>query len=364
MEKLKTIRALAIHLPQFHPIPENDKWWGTGFTEWTNVVKAKPLYKGHYQPHLPTDLGFYDLRLEEARMQQAELAKKYGISGFCYYHYWFNGKLVLEKPVEAILKSGKPDFPFCLCWANENWSRNWDGKFSDVLLEQKYNHQDDIDHIRYLFDFFRDPRYIRVDGKPVFIIYRSELFPDMKGTIEIWREECIRAGIGDLYLIRAESFKADINPVELGFDAAFEFQPKWNNQPPKLEENFIGNLLDKMGLKKSVLKTNRIRNYSDFAERQMKSEIQPGYKRFPGITPMWDNTARRKTDAYILKDSTPELYGKWLESIVNRFKPYSEEENFIFINAWNEWAEGNHLEPCIKWGNKYLEVTGEKLNRK
>lgn len=358
---MNNLRALAIHLPQFHPIAENDLWWGKGFTEWTNVVKAKPLYEGHYQPHLPADLGFYDLRLEESRIAQAEMAKEYGIFGFCYYHYWFNGKLVLEKPVEAILNSGKPDFPFCLCWANENWSRNWDGKFNDVLLEQKYNQQDDLEHIRYLFPFFSDSRYIRVDGKPVFIIYRSELFPNINATIETWRNEALKSGIGELYLIRAESFLADVNPLKLGFDASFEFQPKWNNQPPRLEENWMGKILDKTGIRSSLKMHNRIRRYSDFAKKQMNSVINPGYKRFPGITPMWDNTARRKTDAYILMDSAPELYGEWLENIVTRFKPYSEEENFIFINAWNEWAEGNHLEPCQKWGRKYLEETRDKL---
>jgi lipopolysaccharide biosynthesis protein len=357
------LRALAIHLPQFHPIKENDQWWGKGFTEWTNVTKAKPLFEGHYQPHLPSDLGFYDLRLEESRIAQAELARDHGIYGFCYYHYWFNGKLVLEKPVEAILKSGKPDFPFCLCWANENWSRNWDGKFNDVLLEQKYNHEDDLEHIRFLFPYFSDSRYIRVNGKPVFIVYRSELFPNIQKTIEIWRNEAIKTGIGDLYLIRAESFLADVDPVSLGFDASFEFQPKWNNQPPKMEEGFLGKMMDKLGIKKSIYIHNRIRDYAVFAERQMNSP-DAGYKRFPGITPMWDNTARRKNDAYILKDATPEKYGIWLENIVQRFKPYSSEENFIFINAWNEWAEGNHLEPCSKWGLKYLEETRKKLTGK
>lgn len=356
------LRALAIHLPQFHPIPENDAWWGKGFTEWTNVRKAQPMFPGHYQPHVPAkDLGYYDLRDEQARIKQAELAKQYGIYGFCYYHYWFNGKLLLEQPLEAILRSAKPDFPFCFCWANENWSRNWDGKFSDVLLEQKYSLEDDAAHFDYLLPFFQDPRYIRVEGKPVFVIYRSELFPDIHATTRLWRKLAMDAGLPGLYLIRTESFKADTDPVAMGFDAAFEFQPKWSNQPPRLEESGFGKLLDRLRIKRSVLMHNRIRSYADFAKRQMASKPDPGYKRFPGITPMWDNTARRKTDAYILKDSSPQLYGEWLQSIVDRFVPYSAEENFIFINAWNEWAEGNHLEPDEKWGRQYLEVTSEKL---
>ena len=183
-------RVIAFYLPQYHPFPENDRWWGAGFTEWRNVVKARPLFRGHYQPHLPADLGFYDLRVPEVRQQQAALAERYGLSGFCYYHYWFNGHRLMQRPVEEMLASGKPDFPFMLCWANENWTRAWDGGEQEVLIRQEYSEEDDRAHIRYLLDeVFRDPRYIRVDGKPVFAVYRSALFPDMRRTIEVWREE-------------------------------------------------------------------------------------------------------------------------------------------------------------------------------
>lgn len=200
------VRAIAFYLPQYHPVPENDEWWGKGFTEWRNVSKARPLFPGHYQPHLPADLGFYDLRLPEVREAQAELARAHGISGFVYYHYWFNGRRILERPFNEVLQSGKPDFPFCLCWANENWTRIWDGGDKHILLEQKYSAQDDLAHIQSLIPAFRDERYIRVNGKPLFLVYRAELIPDPVRTAAIWREAAIKAGVGDLYLARVESY--------------------------------------------------------------------------------------------------------------------------------------------------------------
>src|SRR5665647_256742 len=200
------IRPIAMYLPQFHPIPENDEWWGKGFTEWTNVAKAKPLFKGHYQPHLPADLGFYDLRLEESRIAQAEMAKVNGIYGFCYYHYWFNGKRILERPFQEIFETGKPDFPFMLCWANENWTRTWDGGNHHILLEQKHSPEDDRNHIKALIPYFKDSRYIRVDNKPVFSVYRASLFPDISNTIRIWREEAEKEGL-ELYICCFETFK-------------------------------------------------------------------------------------------------------------------------------------------------------------
>src|SRR6266478_229140 len=188
------IRPIAFYLPQYHTIPENDIWWGKGFTEWTNVVKARPQFKGHYQPHLPGELGFYDLRLEEVRQRQAALAREYGLYGFCYYHYWFNGRRILERPFKEVLASGKPDFPFCLCWANENWTRVWDGGGQDVLLQQHYSAEDDRQHIRWLANAFRDPRYIRIGGRPLFLVYRTELLPDPARTAAIWRNEVAKAG--------------------------------------------------------------------------------------------------------------------------------------------------------------------------
>ena len=223
------LRAIALHLPQFHPIPENDEWWGKGFTEWTNVVTAKPRFRGHYQPHLPADLGFYDLRLPEVRKAQAELAASYGIHGFCYYHYWFNGRQVLERPVNEIWKSGEPEFPFCLCWANENWTRQWDGLKSDILLEQKYSSADDLAHIRSLIPIFQDRRYIRILDCPLFLVYRANQLPEPEKTADIWRREAERAGLKGLYLVRVESFADEFgDPRNIGFDSSLEFQPRWS----------------------------------------------------------------------------------------------------------------------------------------
>jgi hypothetical protein len=216
------IRLLAFYLPQFHPVPENDSWWGKGFTEWTNVVKARPLFRAHHQPHLPSDLGFYDLRLREAREAQAAMAQSYGVTGFCYYHYWFHGRRLLNRPFDEVLSSGRPDFPFCLCWANENWTRRWDGAEHEVLLQQRYSAEDDRAHIEHLLSAFADSRYIRVDGKPLFLVYRTELLPDPARTAEIWRTSALTAGIGDLYLARVENFIPDVDPKTIGFDAAVE----------------------------------------------------------------------------------------------------------------------------------------------
>lgn len=349
------LKPIAIYLPQFHIIPENDAWWGKGFTEWTNVTKTKPRFRDHYQPHLPADLGFYDLRLEESRIAQEALAKEFGIHGFCYYHYWFNGKRMLYEPLQRKLNNPGEDFPFMMCWANENWTRNWDGQFKDVLLEQHYSFEDDIKHINYLFQYFKDDRYIKVNGKPVFAVYRTNLFPDIKKTAEIWREEAKKAGVGDLYLVRVESFGNQIDPASIGFDAAIEFQPNFSKLPPIINRDKYSKILQKFGMRKAY-SNDRVIDYEAFT-KIARSLPKSKYKRFPGITPMWDNSPRRSSNALIIHHSTPEKYGDWLKYIVDHFEPYSKDENFVFINAWNEWAEGNHLEPCQKWGSQYLEQT-------
>ena len=357
----RNIRPLAFYLPQFHPIPENDAWWGKGFTEWRNVVKTKPLFKDHYQPHLPADLGFYDLRLIEVMEEQAALAKDHGIYGFIYYHYWFNGKQVLDFPVKNMIANKKPDFPFMLCWANENWSRNWDGGFDKLLLHQEYSAADDREHMEYLCkNIFSDSRYIKIDNKPVFAVYRPELFPAGAGTAQLWNEVCLKAGFSGIYLLKVESVSNRIHPNEIGFDAAVEFQPDWTNIPSRVSIDFREKLLHKLSIKTSPKYNNKIFEYSKLVEKGIQKKTAD-YKRYPGITPMWDNTPRRNRDAVIFKNSSPELYGKWLSHIVNNFRPFSADENFIFINAWNEWAEGNHLEPCQKWGKQYLEITQKVL---
>ena len=355
------INAIAFYLPQFHPIPENDKWWGKGFTEWTNVVQAKPLFPGHYQPHIPADLGFYDLRLEEARIAQAELARDYGIYGFCYYHYWFNGKMLLDRPFNEVLLTGKPDFPFCLCWANEEWTRAWDGRSGQTLIGQEYSDQDDINHIRWLINAFRDERYIRLNDKPLFLVYRASKLPNTIKTTDIWREEAVKAGFGDLFLARVESMPGeyDVDPTATGFDAAVEFQPRWRDLGKPLDRGVLARLLAKMGVDQSHI-NHGIYDYASIVNR-MVHENKPDYRQFSCVCPQWDNSPRRKKDAVILHNSTPELFSHWLEAAVNQSLQAGNE--ILFINAWNEWAEGNHLEPCQKWGLGYLEATRRVLQK-
>jgi lipopolysaccharide biosynthesis protein len=355
------IRSIALYLPQFHPIPENDEWWGRGFTEWRNVAKAKPLFPGHYQPHLPADLGFYDLRLPEAREAQADLAREYGVHGFCYYHYWFNGRRILERPFNEVLESGKPDFPFCLCWANENWTRVWDGGERNVLLEQHYNHEDDQAHIRSLIPAFKDPRYVRVNGKPLFLVYRTELLPDPKRTAEIWRNEAIIAGVGDLYLVRVESFARGIDPSSIGFDASVEFAPDGHDMGKWKYRDGLPGFLSRKGIIPRAFAENKVVSYPVLA-RGMMYRPPASFKRFRCATPMWDNSARRKAEARIVIDSTPALYENWLRTITAKTRTqFNGDERLVFINAWNEWAEGNHLEPDLKWGRAYLEATRRAL---
>lgn len=352
----KKLRALAVVLPQFHPIPENDTWWGKGFTEWTNVVKTKPRFKKHYQPHLPADLGFYDMRLQQTLEDQARLAKDHNIYGFCFYHYWFNGKRLLETPINKIVSSGKPNFPFLLCWANENWSRRWDGQDKEVLLEQKYSAEDHAAHAKYLAENeFKDERYIKIDGKPCFLFYNPQIIPDLKKTVEIWRAEVKKQNFKDIYLCAVKTMDYQIeNAEEIGFDAVIEWQPDWKNlhNAPTIW-NRIKNKIGIGNTYKSI-------DYEEVVNRMLEKKL-PFEKHFPCIMPSWDNSARRKNNAFIITDSTPEKYKKWLKEICKKAKTYSNEENFIFINAWNEWAEGNHLEPDQKWGMGYLTKTKEIL---
>lgn len=348
-----------MYLPQFHPIPENDEWWGTGFTEWRNVVRARPRFRGHYQPHLPGELGFYDLRLPEVRERQAALAAEHLIHGFCYFHYWFGGRRVLERPLDEVLASGRPEFPFCLCWANENWTRRWDGRDDEILLEQRHSEDDDRRHIEFLCRVFADDRYIRVDGKPLFIVYRAALLPNPKRTTDIWREYSDRAGIGELYLVRFEWALPGDPPEQTGFDAAAEFVPDygWLGR----EKGSLGaRVLHHSGIRPCFFSENKVMAYETFARRMLERPVVT-YKRFPGVTPMWDNTPRRQQNAAVLRDSSPDLYADWLMQVTKTFEPYSTEENFVFINAWNEWAEGNHLEPDERWGRAYLDATRRAL---
>ena len=350
LRDLDAVHLIAFYLPQFHPIPENDRWWGKGFTEWTNVSRARPNFEGHEQPHLPADLGFYDLRLPEVRQAQADLARRYGISGFCYYNYWFNGHRLLHQPIDAILASGEPDFPFCLCWANENWTRRWDGKEDDILIGQEYSAADDLAHIRHLEPWLRDRRYIRIQGRPLLLVYRLELLPDPASTAAIWRNYCREAGIGDLFLVNVESFGTTADPRDFGFDAAVEFPPHeravlMDPQPHMTNPHFDGLVYD----------------YPATAVN-FKVRTLPDYPLFRTAMPSWDNTARRQDTSHIFINSTPEVYEDWLADLIQESRVMQAPgQRFVFINAWNEWAEGNHLEPDHRLGHGYLEATRRAL---
>lgn len=342
------VRLIAFYLPQYHPIPENDLWWGKGFTEWTNVSRARPLFEGHYQPHLPSDLGFYDLRLPEVRQRQADIAKDYGIHGFCFYYYWFNGRRLLERPLNDILQLKKPDFPFCVCWANEPWTRNWDGQRSQILMPQEHTTETDEHFILDLIPVLRDERYVRINGRPLVLIYRSELLPDVAQTSLVWREIASRHGI-DLYLCRVESF-TKTNPASIHFDAACEFPPNISGVLPQHHsrvsfpssrgEQFEGILYD----------------YPQLVELMMyRSDVD--YKRFPAVAPSWDNTPRSGKRGSVFLNSSPDAFRHWLTASVRKsLSRFEGDEQIVFINAWNEWAEGCHLEPDCRYGDGFLQA--------
>jgi lipopolysaccharide biosynthesis protein len=308
------------------------------------------------------------------------MAKEYGIYGFCYYHYWFNGKRLLERPVDEILQLGQPDFPFMLCWANENWSRRWDGSEQHILMEQHYSESDAEAHGQSLLRYFSDNRYIKVDGKPVFIIYKPHLIPDLKMYTQTLRNEAQKAGF-TLYLMAMETFdKLDEEETKACFDAAVDFQPQSPLLARFMEKKIRERIYDRIPAKvySKVLTTLKqhsthadfyhqarfFLDYDEYVDYFIRNNEYPKtYKRFPSVTPMWDNTARRGKKAFLFKNPTPQKYAEWLQYHLQNFKPYSKEENFVFINAWNEWAEGNHLEPCQKWGRAYLEATKEALGK-
>jgi lipopolysaccharide biosynthesis protein len=346
-----TQHHIAFYLPQFHPIPENDAWWGAGFTEWTNVAKGRPRFRGHDQPDLPGELGFYDLRLAETREAQAAMARDHGIDGFCYYHYWFGTKQLLERPFAEVLASGSPDHPFCLAWANENWTRSWDGEEASVLIEQDYDEASQVAHARYLIDAFRDDRYIRVDGKPLFLVYRASRLPDPLRLTQLWRDEARRAGVGELYLCRIESFLDERgDPTNLGFDASVEFAPDWD----VLAGSRISQVRRELRKVLRLPPRPRIHDYAGLVA-DMVAKPQPTYTRFPCVTPGWDNTPRRR-DPVILKDADPSAYQHWVETVSARSPSTEGGDSLVFVNAWNEWGEGAHLEPGRRWGRAFLEA--------
>jgi glycosyltransferase involved in cell wall biosynthesis/GT2 family glycosyltransferase len=337
-------RVISFYLPQFHAIPENDAWWGKGFTEWTNVRPAKSQFIRHYQPHEPGELGYYDLGDTGVQRRQIELAKLYGIAGFCFYFYWFAGKRLLETPIRNYLQDKSLDLPFCLCWANENWSRRWDGREQDVLISQQHSAEDDLAFIEHVSDYMRDARYIRIDGKPLLLVYRPNLLPEPASTVERWRDWCRQHGLGEIYLAYTQSFESN-NPEEYGFDAAIEFPP--NNSGVPLVTRYHRPHADFQG---------RIYDWTALVERSYLYPSKP-YTLFRGICPSWDNTARRGNNATILAGSNPPQFTRWANNAIRdtRARFVNPDERLVFVNAWNEWAEGAHLEPDLRYGYAWLE---------
>lgn len=343
---------VAFYLPQYHPIPENDAWWGRGFTEWRNVARALPQFEGHAQPRLPGDLGFYDLRILQTMRDQAELARDHGISAFCFYFYWFQGRTLLHAPVEQWLQDHSITLPFCLCWANEGWSRRWDGRPGEVLLEQVHDADDDLAFIAHVARFLRDPRYLHVDGKPLLLVYRPELMPDPAATARRWRQWCADNGIGGITIACVQAFES-LNPNEIGFDVAIEFPP--NLSSPKnvtarqvlINPDYAGEVFDWRDI------------VAEYRERPA-----PPYRLFPGVNCGWDNEPRRPGQGRTYQHAAPRRYRDWLQHTIEvRLAEAPASDRLVFVNAWNEWAEGAVLEPDARLGYAWLRATGSALVR-
>lgn len=355
----KKYRILALYLPQYHPIPENDEWWGKGFTEWTNVGKAKPLFPGHYQPRVPADLGYYDLRVPETREAQADLAREYGVEGFCYWHYWFgNGKELLERPFNEMLASGRPDFPFCVAWANESWRGFYHGlEERTMLIEQKYpSEQDHIDHFYRLLPAFKDKRYIKKDGKPVFMVYNPRGLPDAKSFIGLWQKLAEENGLPGLYMIGHIYDISNIDPIlKMGFDSVeivhmFRYLEYFTRV-----ERIV------MKMTRRLFKLPRVVSYKR-ASKYFVSDQDSRDDVIPTIIPNWDHSPRTGLKGIVFHNSNPTLFSEHLRQVKDCLDKKEDPEPFVFIKSWNEWAEGNYLEPDLKYGKQYLEALHSVLN--
>jgi lipopolysaccharide biosynthesis protein len=339
------VRPIAFYLPQFHPVPENDEWWGKGFTEWTNTANAKPLFEGHYQPHVPADLGFYDLRLPEARAAQARLAAAYGIEGFCYYHYWFgNGRRMLERPFEEVLSSGAPDFPFCLCWANSSWTGVWHNAPEKMLVEQIYpGEADEVAHFQWALRAFRDARYITVDGWPVFVVFEPEGLPDAKAFVARWRRLAVEAGLPGLHLLGIRHHMLDWNPNDFGLDGVIDMRMPLYNRAWLTAQS-----------------RNQVLDHRELAAFEV-TEPSAEFDNHPCVGPGWDNTPRLGLRGIVYRHSSPELFGSTVRRAVRALGHRPPARQFLFLKAWNEWAEGNHLEPDLRYGHGWLEALRDGL---
>lgn len=346
-------RFIAYYLPQFHPFAVNNNAWGEGFTEWTNTTKAVPQYKGQYQPHLPADLGHYDLRVPDVMRQQIDIAKSYGVHGFCFHYYWFDGQKVMDLPLNQFLAHPDMDQAFCICWANENWTRRWDGMESDVILQQSYSHEKCLEFIHDILPILQDPRYIRVDGKPVLVIYRPLLIPELDKVVQAWRQEVGKAGLSGLWLVCAQTFGL-VDPRPLGFDAAVEFPPHKIND--RIEDTPTQGLWNPDFQGKTWL-------YADAVGESLTREVQP-YPLYRCAFPSWDNEARRPAAGYSFTHVSPPQFGEWLATCASYVRETSTSaDNFVFINAWNEWAEGAHLEPDRHFGYAWLEQVARQADK-
>ncbi|WP_445363362.1 glycoside hydrolase family 99-like domain-containing protein [Microbulbifer sp. ANSA003] len=348
------VKAIAYYLPQFHPFEENNEWWGQGFTEWTNVTRARSRFNGHYQPHLPRDLGFYDLRVKDTLVAQAKMARDAGLEGFCFYHYWFNGRRLMDGPVNLLLENTDIELPFCLMWANENWTRTWDGFDNDVLIAQDYRDEDDVAFVADIARHFTDSRYISIDGRPLFFIYRPGIIPKASEKIALWRRLFRDNHNIEPLIYMAQAF-GDLDPREYGLDGAIEF-------PPHKVAEGLPSVAQSLGLKDAEF----VGHYPSYEEMSTKSlnDCSFDYDVIKAVTPMWDNEARKPKKGMGFVGATPEKYERWLKGVAQFAKenPIQGKHKFVAINAWNEWAEGAHLEPDQYWGSAYLNSTYRALH--
>ena len=359
---MKAPRLIAYYLPQYHPIPENDAWWGDGFTEWTNVAKARPLFRGHYQPHIPADLGFYDLRVPETREKQAELARQAGIEGFCYWHYWFAGKQLLERPFSEVLASGKPDFPFCLAWANQSWTGIWHGEPDKILIEQTYpGMEDHIAHFNAILSAFRDPRYLTVDGRPIFFVFQPD---DLDAAwVDLWQGLAKKAGLEPLFLIGIINNEQEAQHItDLGFEGFTISRTSRRGTRLKGMREPLSKLLGLKAVVDLYQKTfKRPFHVYDYKKVLPYLELpQPQSLDFyPCVMPGWDNTPRSGVNGHVFFNPTPEVFQHHLHQAIERVSGYQPEHQLVILKSWNEWAEGNYLEPDQRFGTGFLKALKE-----
>lgn len=345
-------RVVALYLPQFHPVPENDEWWGPGFTEWTNVTKARPLFRAHSQPHLPADLGFYDLRLEETRVNQAKIAEAYGVEAFCYWHYWFgNGRRILERPLQDNLSSRRPDFGYCIGWANETWTGVWHGAPDRILVQQEYPGPEDVEaHFQYLLPCFRDERYFRVNGRPLFHVYRPGNLPSAREFVEQWQALALRYGVGPLYLVAGLGHGYESH-VQDGFDSGF-----YNRLP--VSRNLKPSLKSRVG--RRIMGHPMVREYSAVPPEFGSAGVDP-LSIQPCVVPNWDNTPRAGRKGLVLTGATPDRFRIHVRAALDALEDRPESERILWVKSWNEWAEGNYLEPDLEFGHDRLKALRDEL---